>query len=141
MKIILACFLIFLLQFSNCVDFQKNNYDLTDNEDHVFVVKLLFEKLTELLNKTTKLDESLTALNQRVATIEGNLNSLTGRINGGDGRINVLNSRFQDFDNRINSINSRLGSLDGQLKANKIDLIQRMDGLERRAIIPDSGLN
>ncbi|XP_019890973.1 uncharacterized protein LOC105261562 isoform X2 [Musca domestica] len=154
MKIILPCLLIFLLQYSYCVDPQKKSYDLTDNEDHIFVVKLLFEKLTELLNKTTILDECLTTLNRSVAIMEENLNRFTEsfvafrrmqdleyRINSINSRfvpINALSSRMQDFENRINSINSRFGSLDEQIKANKIQINQRMDEYLRSLIIPDS---
>uniref|UniRef100_A0A1I8NL74 Uncharacterized protein n=1 Tax=Musca domestica TaxID=7370 RepID=A0A1I8NL74_MUSDO len=134
MKIILPCLLIFLLQYSYCVDPQKKSYDLTDNEDHIFVVKLLFEKLTELLNKTTILDECLTTLNRSVAIMEENLNRFTERFVP----INALSSRMQDFENRINSINSRFGSLDEQIKANKIQINQRMDEYLRSLIIPDS---
>ncbi|XP_058985069.1 uncharacterized protein LOC105261562 isoform X4 [Musca domestica] len=140
MKIILPCLLIFLLQYSYCVDPQKKSYDLTDNEDHIFVVKLLFEKLTELLNKTTILDECLTTLNRsfvafrRMQDLEYRINSINSRFVP----INALSSRMQDFENRINSINSRFGSLDEQIKANKIQINQRMDEYLRSLIIPDS---
>ncbi|XP_058985068.1 uncharacterized protein LOC105261562 isoform X3 [Musca domestica] len=148
MKIILPCLLIFLLQYSYCVDPQKKSYDLTDNEDHIFVVKLLFEKLTELLNKTTILDECLTTLNRRINEGGDRINDMKSRMQDLEYRINSINSRFvpinalssrmQDFENRINSINSRFGSLDEQIKANKIQINQRMDEYLRSLIIPDS---
>ncbi|XP_073841939.1 uncharacterized protein [Musca autumnalis] len=140
MNIHLILIFLFSYQFSNCVDGQKTELDLTNNEDHVFVVKLLLEKLSEVLNKTTQLDENVKTTNQRIAAMESNMQMMSQRIGRLEGQINTFSPRTQELDNRINGMNSRMVSFEGKL--NTMSFInQRLDRVEQSLNFHDSGLN